>query len=82
MRMVRAGEMPSAAAAACREVVLNGTGAGCLRERLVTSVMVPVVALSTCENAVSASCLSVKRAVLWAILNSASCAAPMPRICQ
>ena len=35
MRMVRAGEMPSAAAAACSEVVANGVGGCCLRERLV-----------------------------------------------
>ena len=33
MRIVRAGEMPSAAAAACSEVVANGVGGCCLRER-------------------------------------------------
>ena len=33
MRMVRAGDMPSAAAAACSEVVANGVGGCCLRER-------------------------------------------------
>ena len=82
MRMVRAGLMPSAAAAACRLVVLNGVGGCCLRLRFATLVTVPVVACSTWANAVSAAALSVKRAVAWPILNSASLAAAMPRICQ
>ncbi|VWL95464.1 Uncharacterised protein [Collinsella intestinalis] len=82
MRMVRAGLMPSAAAAACSAVVLNGTGGCCLRLRLATAVTVPVVSPSTCENAASAAALSVKRAVVWATLNSWSEASPSPRICQ
>ena len=47
MRMVRAGEMPSAAAAACSEVVANGVGGCCLRERLVTAATVAVLTPST-----------------------------------
>ena len=82
MRMVRAGLMPSAAAAAWSAVVLNGTGGCCLRLRLATSVTVPVAAPSTCANAVSAATLSVKRAVVCAILKSWPDASPMPRICQ
>ena len=86
MRIVRAGEMPSAAAAACSEVVANGVGGCCLRERLVTAATVAVVAPSTWPYAISAASLSVKRAILCAILkrssSAAPCAAPMPRICQ
>ena len=82
MRMVRAGLMPSAAAAACSAVVLNGTGGCCLRERRAMSVTVPVVADATCAYAASAASLSVKRAVAWPILKSCSEAQAKPRICQ
>ena len=61
MRMVRAGLIPSAAAAACSEVVLNGVGGRWVRLFFTTSVTVPVVAFSTCENAVVAAFSSVKR---------------------
>ena len=50
MRMVRAGEMPSAAAAACSEVVANGVGGCCLRERLVTAATVVGVCTRPAER--------------------------------
>ena len=79
MRMVRAGLMPSAAAAACSDVVLNGAGGRWVRLFLTTSVTVPVVAPSTCEKAVSAASRSVKRPFACEILNASSSPAPAGR---
>ena len=68
MRMVRAGARPSAAAAACRLVVLNGVWMGPLRDFLATSVTLPVPAARAAPNARCASAWSLKRAVAWLAL--------------
>ncbi len=67
-RMVRAGERPSAAAAACRPVVLKGMGGFWVRDFFSTAVTVAVLAPLTREKAASASSFFLKRAVAWAVL--------------
>ena len=74
--MARAGEMPSAAAAACMEVVLKGAGGRWVRLFFVTAVTVPVLAASTLAKAALAACSSVKRPWACTILKRASSSAP------
>ena len=71
MRMVRAGERPSAAAAAWSEVVLNGVWTGPLRVFFSTAVTVAVFAALAASNAAFATFSSLNLAVAWAALNGA-----------
>ena len=74
--MVRAGVSPSAAAAACSEVVLNGIGGGNLLLLFLTAVTVPLVWPATASMARVASAALLKRLVACMAANSA---APEPR---
>ena len=60
---MRAGEMPSAAAAAWSDVVLNGAGGRWVRLLRSTSLTRPSLAPSTWAKAERAACSSQKRAV-------------------
>ena len=70
--MVRAGLMPSAAAAACRLVVLKGAGGRWVRLLRSTAVTRASLACATLAYAASAASLSQKRAVVWLTLKGSS----------
>ena len=77
MRMVRAGERPSADAAAMRLVVLNGTGGCCLRVRFSTAATVALTAPETAAMAAFAAASSLKRAVECGAVKASS---PSPAV--
>ena len=83
MRMVRAGERPSADAAAMSEVVLNGAGrldrALLLLDARTTRA---VVAPSTCAMTALASASTLKRAVACGASNASGSVPNAPRITQ
>ena len=81
--MVRAGLMPSAAAAACRLVVLNGTGGRWVRLLRSTPLTVASLASATLAQAASAASFFQKRPSAWPILKGSepACAAS-PEITQ
>ena len=82
MRMVRAGERPSADAAAMREVVLNGAGGCTVRFFFSTPDTRAVVAPSTCAMTALASASTLKRAVACGASNASGSAPNAPRITQ
>ena len=77
MRMVRAGDSPSAEAAAISEVVLNGTGGATLRVRFSVAATRAECAPSTAAMAACAADSSLKRAVAWPAVNASS---PSPSV--
>ena len=70
MRMVRAGESPSAEAAAMSEVVLNGAGGATVRFFLSMAATCAPVAFRTCSMAACASASALKRAVACGAKNA------------
>ena len=80
MRMVRAGERPSADAAAMRLVVLNGTGGCCLRVRFSTAATVALAAPETAAMAAFAAASSLKRAVECGAVKASSSPAVGPAV--
>ena len=82
MRMVRAGERPSADAAAMSEVVLNGAGGWTVRFFFSTPDTRAVVAPSTCAMTALASASALKRAVACGASNASGSAPNAPRITQ
>ena len=86
-RIVRAGVMPSAAAAACKDVVLKGAGGRVVRDFSSISSTIAECALRTRLNAAVACSLSLKRAIACVVLNFSSALASgvtdnMPEITQ
>ena len=72
MRIVRAGVMPSAEAAAMSDVVLNGTGGATVRFFFSTAATRAETAPFTCAIAACASASALKRAVTCGAENAPS----------
>ena len=70
MRIVRAGESPSAEAAAMSEVVLNGAGGATVRFLFSMELTVALAAPSTRAIAAAASASFLKRAVACGASNA------------
>ena len=79
---MRAGEMPSAAAAAWSDVVLNGAGGLTVRLLRSTPVTVAVRASRTRAKAAWAASSALKRAVACVTLNGSSFLAASPEMTQ